>query len=73
MANLNLNLDMNLNHGMGSLAGAVSAKNQNLFSPVGGAAPSQSRRAALMATGHPNQLGLNSVPLSPQQQQQFQF
>lgn len=58
MANLNLNLNMN---GMTGLPGAVSAKNSNLFSPVGGPAPNQPRGVALMAPA-----GLNSVPMSPQ-------
>lgn len=46
MANLNLNLNINLNN-----SGILSAKNQNLFSPVGGAGP---------------HAGLNSMPMSPQ-------
>lgn len=67
MANLNLNLNMSMNNsGMGSIPGAVSAKNQNLFSPVGAAGPNQSKRAGLMAGGHQNPAGLNSVPMSPQ-------
>ena len=54
---------------MGSITGAVSAKNQNLFSPVNGAAPNQSRRAALLANGPDYSIGMNSgmnsVPMSP--------